>query len=58
MDEKNKTEAKQPVKAVKQNVPQVPDKKRPTMKEAIIWSEIISPPLAKRKRSRPYTAAR
>lgn len=43
---------------VKKNTRPAPDKARPTMKEAIIWSEIISPPLAKRKRSRPYAAAR
>lgn len=29
-------------------------KARLTMREAIIWSEIIMPPLAKRKKTKPY----
>ncbi len=33
-------------------------KTRPKMKTAVIWSEIISPPLARRKKNRPYTLPR
>jgi hypothetical protein len=60
MEDTNKKEAvaEISVKTVKPAAQKVPVKTHPTMREAIIWSEIISPPLSKRKRSKPYTTAR
>ena len=46
------------VKPVKPAVQKEQVRTHPTMRQAIIWSEIISPPLSKRKRNKPYTTAR
>jgi hypothetical protein len=65
MDTRKKTESRpgsylmenkseKPMPASKETVP----KARPTMREAIIWSEILMPPLAKRKKAKPYTLPR
>jgi hypothetical protein len=47
-------EAEKPQAASQKSVP----KTRSAMREAIIWSEIIMPPLAKRKKAKPYTLPR